>query len=93
MIPKVTFSDGSNNNEMLFFIMYRMHSANVPGKNNHIWKPVYKSEIKLNQQNTRETVFVWSQYSIMVNDICSSDLDKEIKIEVFRSQKNGRHVN
>ena len=70
---------------MLFFIMYRMHSADIPGKKNHIWKPVYKSEIKLNQQNTQGTIFVWNQYSIMVNDICGSDLDKEIKIEVFRS--------
>ena len=70
---------------MLFFIAYRMHSANVPGKNNHIWKPVYKSEVKLNSHNSRECIFIWNQFSIMVNDICGSDLDKEIKVEVFKS--------
>ena len=95
MVPKLEFENNSNKGEMLFFIMYRMHAQmGHPGKGSHIWKPVYKSEIKTNDQKQRNKAsFVFNQFSILITDICGNDEDKEVKIEYFRSQKNGRHVN
>lgn len=95
MIPKLEFENNSNKGEVLFFIMYRMHAQiGHPGKGNNIWKPVYKSEIKTNAPNIRNKAsFLFNQFSILISDICGSEEDKEVKIEFFRSQKNGRHVN
>ena len=47
----------------------------------------------MNTNDRQKTVFIWNQFSILVSDICGEDPDKEAKIEFFRSQKNGRHVN
>ena len=92
MIPRVSFSDGKNRGEMLFFLMYRMQSGQ--GGRNNVWKPVYKSELKSNDNSVRgSSDFIWNQFSVMVQDICGGDLDKEVKVEVFRSSKNGRHAN
>ena len=92
VIPRVSFSDGKNRGELLFFLMYRMHSGQ--GGRNNVWKPVYKSEIKTNDNSVRgSSDFVWNQFSVMVQDICGSDLDREVKVEVFRSSKSGRHAN
>lgn len=48
MVPVLSFKDFSNRGEMLFFLIYRNHSGN-PGR--PIWKPIYKSEIKMNNNN------------------------------------------
>jgi hypothetical protein len=47
MIPKINFDDNSNRGEMLFFLVYRHHAGMG---NRTIWKPIYKSEIKANNQ-------------------------------------------
>ena len=76
----------------MFILIYRMHSA--PGSVKSIWKPVYKSEIKNQTLNSRsKPTFIFNQFSILVSDVCGGDEDKEVKMEIFRSQKNGRHQN
>lgn len=95
MAPVLKFENGNYKGEVLFFLMYRMHSReNAPGRGNHIWRPVYKSEIK-SQSNNRggPTVFKFNQLSVLVEDLCAGDLDKDVKIEFFKSQKNGKHQN
>ena len=57
----------------------------MPGAKNTIWKPVYKSELKLNSNNRSVTEFIWNQYSVMIADVCGSDLDQEVKMEFFKS--------
>jgi len=57
LVPKLTFSDNSNRGEMLFFLVYRLHGG--IGKNT-IWKPVYKSEIKANNNERGKAVFVFN---------------------------------
>jgi hypothetical protein len=51
LIPRIEFNDGSQNGQVIFFILYRMHSA--PGSTKSIWKPVYKSEIKYQDASNR----------------------------------------
>lgn len=72
-----------------------MHSQeNVPGRGNHIWKPVYKSEIKSCTPANRDAAqFDFNQFSLLIQDMCGGERDKETKIEFFASQKNGKHKN
>lgn len=71
-----------------------MHSSeSVPGRGNHLWKPIYKSEIKSSTNASPPFSFEFNNFSILIADMCGEDLEKEIKVEFFRSQKNGRHVN
>ena len=52
MTTQLTFADMTLKGQVVFFILYRMHSAeDLPGRGNHIWKPVYKSEIKATNNN------------------------------------------
>jgi len=61
MVPNLIFKDNKNRGDLLFFIMYRMHSgAGMPGKGNHIWKPVYKSEVKTNAKPNHQAEFTWN---------------------------------
>jgi len=86
LAPVLTFSDGKFKSEILFFILYRMHSReNAPGRGNHIWRPMYKSEIKSNSGKRGESIFKFNQFSLLVEDMCGGDLDKEVKIEFFKS--------
>jgi hypothetical protein len=82
MIPHLEFNDNQNRGEMLFFIVYR-HHAGIG--NRAIWKPIYKSEIKLNTNNRQKTEFIFNQLSLLVRDICGEDEEKEVKMEFFRS--------
>lgn len=95
MEPILTFPNGNFRGEVLFLIVYRMHSGlNMPGRGNHIWKPVYKSEIKANTGGrSGPTVFEFNQFSALVSDLCAGDKDKEVKVEFFKSQKSGKHQN
>ena len=94
MTTRLTFSDTTLKGQVVFFLLYRMHSAeDLPGRGNHIWKPVYKSEIKSSNQNRNVAQFDFNQFSTLVQDLCGADRDKEIKVEFFQSQKNGRHKN
>ena len=65
----------------------------MPGRGNHIWKPVYKSELKSSNNNRNQAQFEFNQFSLLVQDLCGGDRDKEIKVEFFQSSKNGRHKN
>jgi hypothetical protein len=95
MSPYLTFPNGNFRGEIIFMIMYRMHSGlNMPGRGNHIWKPVYKSEVKPNSAGRNgPTKFEFNQFSMLVSDLCAGDKEKEIKIEFFKSQKSGKHEN
>lgn len=94
MAPVLTFADTAQRGQMLFFIMYRMHvPENMPGRGNHVWRAVYKSELKSSNNNRNQAQFEFNQFSILVQDLCAGDKDKEVKIEFFQSNKNGRHKN
>lgn len=84
--PKVVFPRGSNvSGKIVFFLIYRVHKeANVPG-GAHIWKPIYKSEIK-NQLNDGSRVqFDFNQVVLLKQDMCAGDESKDIKFEFFIS--------
>ena len=95
MEPVLNFTDGNFRGDLLFMIMYRMHSGlNMPGRGNHIWKPVYKSEVKTNcGGRSGPTKFEFNQFSTLISDLCNGDKEKEVKIEFFKSQKSGKHQN
>ena len=71
-----------------------MHSReNARGRGNHIWRPMYKSEIKSNVGKRNDSIFKFNQFSLLVEDMCQGDTSKDIKMEFFKSQKNGKHQN
>lgn len=94
MTPVLEFpSDASVRGQILFFLVYRMHKeSNLPG-GAHIWKPIYKSEIKAQTNNRQKLEFVFNQLSLLKSDVCASLDDREVKVEFFISSKNGRHKN
>lgn len=86
-------SSSQVSSQILFFLVYRQHKeANIPG-GAHIWKPIYKSEIKAQSNNRQNLLFEFNQVVLMKQDLCSGDEEKDIKFEFFVSQKNGRHKN
>jgi len=52
--------------------------------------PVYKSEIK--QPDSSDKIR-WSMTRMLTSMICAEEEDRDIKIEVFKSQKSGKHKN
>lgn len=74
-----SFSSGSG---MVFFLVYKFISPQV-------YKPIYKSEIK----SSRNGVFSWEKTSSLVQDLCSDDPEREIRIEFFKSEKSGLNKN
>lgn len=94
LAPVLTFGDTGYRGQMLFFIVYRMHvPENMPGRGNHVWRAVYKSELKSSNNNRNQAQFEFNQFSLLVQDLCGGDRDKEVKIEIFQSNKNGKHKN
>lgn len=65
----------------------------MPGRGNAKWTPVYKSEIKSSTQRSSPYTFSFNQFTLLVSDLCGTDLDQECKIETFISMKNGKHKN
>jgi len=65
---------------LCFFIIYRNLA---PGK----YTPVYKSEIKRPEQGA----FKWNQVQIGATDLCKDEIEREIKIEFFKSNTSGKH--
>ena len=63
-----------------FFIIYRNIA---PGKYN----PIYKSEIKRPEGGA----FKWNQVQVGATDLCKDDVEREIKIEFFKSVSSGKH--
>lgn len=64
-----------------FFMIHKSIGASV-------WKPVYKSEIK-----DCHGTFKWNMVSILTNDICNEEPERDVRIEFFKSQKSGKHTN
>ena len=86
LTTQLTFADTSLKGQVVFFLVYRMHSGeDLPGRGNHIWKPVYKSEVKSSNTNRNVAQFDFNQFSTLVQDLCGADRDKEIKVEFFQS--------
>lgn len=67
---------------MYFFLVYKFISPQV-------YKPVYKSEITA----SRNGIFSWEKASSLVQDLCSDDPEREMKIEFFKSEKSGINKN
>jgi len=64
-----------------FFIVYRWNGPNM-------FVPIYKSEIKRASNNG---LFAWNQVHIKTDELCKNDVDRDIKIEFFRSETSGKH--
>ena len=95
MNPSLIYPIGERqvNGQILFFLIYRMHrEADRPG-GPHIWKPSYKSEIKSQSHSRQHLLFEFNQVVLMKSDMCGDDEAKDVKVEFFISQKNGRHKN
>ena len=65
---------------LCFFIIYRNLA---PGK----YTPIYKSEIKRPEGGA----FKWNQVQIGATDLCKDEIEREIKIEFFKSVSSGKH--
>ena len=76
---KGDFEDTSGYN---FFLIHKFIGPRV-------YKPVYKSEIKEALGGT----FNWNFISLLTSELANEELEREIKIEFFKSSKNGRHAN
>ena len=78
----VIFNPAAKFNEsgLCFFIIYRNLA---PGKYN----PIYKSEIKKPEAGE----FKWNQVQVGATDLCKDDVERQIKIEFFRSVSSGKH--
>lgn len=57
------------------------------GPNNY--KPVYKSEI----QSSINGRFRWNLVSILTSELANEDPERQIRLEFFKSQKSGKHIN
>lgn len=65
-----------------FFLIHKFM-----GPNNY--KPVYKSEITSSIGGR----YTWNLVSILTSELANEELEREIRLEFFKSQKNGKHVN
>lgn len=77
-IGKMPAEDG----KLCFFILYRNIAL---GK----YQPIYKSEIKRPESGA----FRWNQVQMPTSELCKDEIEREIKIEFFRSNPNGKHKN
>ena len=53
------------------------------------YKPVYKSEI----QSSINGRFRWNLVSILTSELANEDPERQIRLEFFKSQKSGKHIN
>lgn len=37
--------------------------------------------------------FTWKQHAILTSELCNEDVDREIRLEFYKSQKSGTHSN
>ena len=65
-----------------FFLVHKFM-----GPNN--FKPVYKSEIT----SCLGGRFSWNLVSILTSELANEDPEREIRVEFFKSQKSGKHIN
>ena len=71
-----------NTSSMNFFLIHKQ----ISGTN---WKPIYKSEI----QASRGGFYNWNQLNVLSADLAGDDIEREVRIEFFESQKSGKHRN
>ena len=64
-----------------FFLIHKQLAGN------NKWKPIYKSEIKQSSHG----YFEWDQVNILSSDLTGDDIEREIRIDFFISQKSGKH--
>jgi hypothetical protein len=74
---KFDSNDGYN-----FFLIHKFIG---PG----VFKPVYKSEIK----SAIQGVYHWNHISLLTSELANEELEREIRIEFYKSQKSGKHTN
>lgn len=67
---------------MNFFILNKLIAPRV-------YKPIYKSEIKESLGGS----FNWNFISILTSEMANEDLEREIRIDFFKSAKTGTHEN
>lgn len=75
--PTATLSSETG---LCFFILYRNITL---GK----YTPIYKSEIKRPEMGS----FRWNLVQMGTSDLCKDDIEREIKVEFFRSVPSGKH--
>jgi len=63
-----------------FFLIHKSLAGNK-------WKPIYKSEIK----QARNGFFEWNTVNILSSDLAGDDIEREVRIDFFISQKSGKH--
>jgi len=76
---QATFADTSGIN---FFIMSKFISPKV-------YKPIYKSEIKESVHGR----FDWNFISLLTSEMANEEIEQPVRIEFFKSNKNGKHAN
>ena len=69
-----------SNGGMNFFLIHK----NVAG---NTWKPIYKSEI----QQARNGQYEWNIVNILSADLAGDDIEREVRIDFYISQKSGKH--
>lgn len=65
---------------MNFFLVYKQLTPNN-------YKPIYKSEI----QAARGGYYNWNMVNILSADLAGDDIEREVRIEFYVSQKSGKH--
>ena len=53
------------------------------------WIPIYKSESV--PKNISKGLYFWKKVQILTSTLCKEEEDRPIKLEVFKSFKNGKH--
>ena len=65
---------------MNFFLIHKQVAGNS-------WKPIYKSEI----QSVRGGNYEWNIVNILSADLAGDDIEREVRIDFYVSQKSGKH--
>ena len=69
-----------SNGGMNFFLIHK----NVAG---NVWKPIYKSEI----QASKSSQYEWNVVNVLSADLAGDDIEREVRIDFYISQKSGKH--
>lgn len=73
-------SEFKNSDGYKFFLVQKFIS---PGH----YVPIYKSEIKPVDRG----VFEWAKFSLLTSTLCKEEIDREIRIDFYKSAKSGKH--
>jgi hypothetical protein len=71
-----------NKSDPFFEVSRLIQAAGGPS-----WQPVYRSKQVMNDLNPK-----WAPASVDINQLCSGDLDKAIRINAWDWEKSGRHT-